>query len=141
MCLAVLISAAVLLAPRHRGEDQRTEICRAIVPALHLSQPQVDVSSAETEDDGQTVQITYRLKATGRDGRLRWVRCTFEQHPAPDDFPVLDGVETDKGMLGEGRLFVLKRWWLEEPDFLQHIGNRRSDLEHPFSLSRKRLIA
>lgn len=141
LCLAVLAAAAVLFAPTDGGQDRRAMSCRAIVPALHLAQAPVEVSSAELEDDGQTVQITYRLKATGREGRLRWVRCTFEKHPVPDDFPVLHTVETDNGMLGEGRLFVLKRWWLEEPDFLHQISDRHGALDDRSGSSHKRIIS
>ncbi len=128
LLLAVLISAGVLFAPVEDVEDQRAQMCRAIVPALHLNLPPVDVSSASMKHEGDSVHITYRLKAAGRDGRLRWVRCRFEEHPWPDDFPELDAVETDTGSLGDGRLFVLKRWWLDEPDFLHYIGDRRGAL-------------
>lgn len=125
---AILAAAAVVFAPTVDPEGRRTELCREILPALHVTGAAIEVIATDVQTGEHAVQLTYRLDAKGREGRRRWVRCTFETNSPSDHFPVLDQVETETGMLGDGRLFVLKRWWLEEPDFLRYIGQRRGRL-------------
>ena len=130
LVLALLVYSVKLLW--RGGEDTMArvaELCSSIVPALQLSQVDVNIISTEVENDGATVRVFYHLDASGRTGRRRWMICTFDLTAGFYGEPQLQAVETDTGKLGEGRLFVIKRWWLDGQDTIHNVGEERGRLE------------
>lgn len=124
-----VFALSVLLDRSGKSGTRRAELCQSIVPALHLEQAPVEMIATELDDDGDIVRIAYRLEAKGRAGRRRWMACRFSPDTSAFGEPVLEAVETDTGTLGEGRLFVIKRWWLEHQGLLETFGERRGTLE------------
>lgn len=110
--------------------DRAAELCRSIVPALHVVQAPVTYISTEVEDEGATIRVFYRLETNGRTGRRRWMICSFDLTAGLYGEPQLEAVETDIGRLGEGRLFVIRRWWLEHQDIIRNFGEQRGKLNH-----------
>lgn len=129
MVVALLVySVKLLWQDAEHTMDRAAELCRSIVPALHVVQLPVKYISTEVEDEGATIRVFYRLEASGRNGRRRWMMCSFNLASGPYGEPQLEGVETDIGRLGEGRLFVIRRWWLEHQDTLRSFGEQRGRL-------------
>ena len=124
-----VFALSVLLERTGKSGTRRAELCRSIVPALHLEQAPVEMIATELDDEGDIVRIAYRLEAKGRAGRRRWMACTFRHDESAFGEPVLESIETDTGTLGEGRLFVIKRWWLEHQGLLDSFGARQGTLD------------
>lgn len=89
-------------------------MCQSVVGYLQLGADAVDFVSSEANRNDNTVRVKYRVRMRGRPGRVQWVRCRFDQGGFQSREPNLVAVETSNGPLGDGRLFVLKRWWLNE---------------------------
>ncbi len=131
LVLALLLYSAKLLWRGTEDTMERSaELCRTIVPALHVAQAPVSIISTEVEDEGAMVRIFYRLEMNGRAGRRRWMMCAFNLTAGPYGEPQLEEVETDTGRLGEGRLFVIRRWWLENQDTIRSFGEQRGTLDY-----------
>ncbi|MGI9413065.1 MAG: hypothetical protein ACR2PM_05315 [Hyphomicrobiales bacterium] len=103
--------------------DKHADMCARVVPALHQDEAPADILTVEHEPTRHAVHITYRLQAGGEAGRLRWIRCTFSTDASVVGGPHLDAVETDIGSVGEGRLFVIRRWWLDAADASPMFGD------------------
>ncbi len=123
-------SAKLLWQDAEDTMERAAELCRSIVPALHVVKDPVSYISTEVEDEGATIRVFYRLETNGRNGRRRWMICSFDLTAGVYGDPQLEAVETDIGRLGEGRLFVIRRWWLEHQDTIRSFGERRGKLDH-----------
>lgn len=128
LALALYSARLLLNAPEYK-RDQAAELCSAIVPALHIEEAPIEILSKEIDDGGRTARLAYRLGLEGRIGRRRWIVCTFANTAGLYGEPQVMSVETDIGELGPGRLFVIKRWWLDHQDIMRHIGEERGTLE------------
>lgn len=133
----VLILLLVVYAVRYLGnvpdfrEEHAAEVCRKIVPALHIEQAPVEIVTTQVRKSGEQVRVDYRLKIHGRTGRLRWLACTFDPGAPIYGEPQINALETDAGELGPGKLFVIRRWWLEQQNPLPYVGEERGRLRRP----------
>ncbi len=109
----VLSGCAILV------DEKQARVCRSVVPALHPPGTAIRIDGVRSAGDGRTaVRVAYR--ATPQDtlatesGR-HWAVCRFESggfsHGA---MPELASVITDRGVIGEVRLALLKLYWLPE---------------------------
>ena len=116
----------VLVAACDRAADKRADLCVRVVPALHHNHPAADILTVEHEPPRSAVHITYRLKAASDGGRLHWIKCSFSPDARTSGRPYLDAVDTDLGSVGEGRLFVIRRWWFDDAENAQTFGEGQS---------------
>ena len=88
--------------------------CRSIIPALNPSGAAFEIVRTAPLGPGDGVRVEYRARAPAGPSRNRFLECRFAggSHASPDRGALL-GVTTDTGALGELRLQVLKRFWLE----------------------------
>ena len=88
-------------------------MCRSIVPALNASDAVLEIVSTMPLPRADGVRIAYRVQ-TGAGPLNRFVECRFAAggHVSPDRERLV-GVSTEAGPLGEVRLHMLKRFWLE----------------------------
>jgi len=92
----------------------QARICRSIVPALNLSASAIEIVRTVPLSAGDGVRVDYRVRAPTGLLRDRFVECRFGAGgPVAPEQQVLVGVNTDAGPLGEVRLHVLRRFWLE----------------------------
>ena len=129
-CTAAL--AAILLTACERPADKRSSLCARVVPALHANHPAADILTVEHEPPRRAVHITYRLKQSIDGGRLHWIKCSFSSDDEVTGWPMLIAVDTDQGSIGEGRLFVIRRWWFDDAEHAQKggSGESRSSMHH-----------
>jgi branched-chain amino acid transport system permease protein len=112
--IALATAALGLLAACTDTETVRADICTTVISGIHVGADELDILTTVPDDSSNTVRLTYRLRVEGRSTRVRWVECLFEGPNFPEMVPDLVAVNTSNGPLGDGRLFVLKRWWLLE---------------------------
>ena len=110
MAIAALLGA---LAGCAGGDAERSRICRSIIPALNPPQAAIEiVRTAVLADEG--VRIDYRTRPPIGASRLHLLECRFAPAgQASRQRDRLVGVATEAGPLGELRLYLLRRFWLE----------------------------
>ena len=126
VAIALLVGALSACAT----DAARRRVCRSIIPALNPQDSVVEIVRAATLARGEGVRIDYSLRppaggstaegtgARARDpvggpARRRFIECRFAPAtPAARDDTLL-GVTTETGPLGEVRLHLLQRFWLE----------------------------
>jgi branched-chain amino acid transport system permease protein len=117
MKMAPSLAAGLALACACAGcavvDADRARVCRSIVPALNASDAVLEIVSTTALPRADGVRIAYRVQ-TGAGPLNRFVECRFAAggHAAPDRERLV-GVATEAGPLGEVRLHMLKRFWLE----------------------------
>ena len=88
--------------------------CRSVIPALNPADATLEVLRTAPLASGDGMRIEYRARGPDRPWRSRFLECRFVGgSPASPDRGGLAGVITDTGPLGEVRLQLLKRFWLE----------------------------
>jgi branched-chain amino acid transport system permease protein len=112
-----LVTAAALvcaLAGCAAVDAGRARICRSIVPALNASGAPLEIVRAAPLAKGDGVRVTYRVRAPAGTPKDRFVECRFAAggHASPERERLV-GVATEAGPLGEVRLHLLKRFWLD----------------------------
>jgi branched-chain amino acid transport system permease protein len=92
----------------------RARICRSIVPALNAPGAPLEIVRAAPLAKGDGVRVTYRVRAPTGTLQHRFVECRFAAggHASPERESLV-GVTTEAGPLGEVRLHMLKRFWLD----------------------------
>jgi branched-chain amino acid transport system permease protein len=107
MLVCVLAGCAVV-------DTGRARICRSIVPALNASGAPLEILHAAPLAKGDGVRVTYRVRAPVGTLQHRFVECRFAVggHASPERKRLV-GVATEAGPLGEVRLHLLKRFWLD----------------------------
>ena len=110
LAIAALLCA---LAGCAGGDAERSRICRSIIPALNPPQAAIEiVRTAVLADEG--VRIDYRTRPPIGASRLHLLECRFAPAgQASRQRDRLVGVATEAGPLGELRLYLLRRFWLE----------------------------
>jgi branched-chain amino acid transport system permease protein len=89
--------------------------CRAIIPAINATDARIDGVRALPLRSRDGVRIEYRAREPAGAARDRFLECRFAPAGyAPPERSGLVGVTTEAGRLGELRLQVLKRFWLEK---------------------------
>ena len=126
MRVFTVAATALLLAGCEQPADKRASLCARAVPALHANHPAADILTIEQEPQRRAVHITYRLKGGIDGGRLHWIKCSFSPDDAKTGWPTLVAVDTDRGSIGEGRLFVIRRWWFDDAEHAQTVGGGQS---------------
>ena len=88
--------------------------CRRVIPALNPSGATFEIGRTAPLHAAEGVRVEYRALSPDGPSRSRFIECRFagSSRVSPDR-GALVGVTTDAGPLGELRLQVLKRFWLE----------------------------
>ena len=91
-------------------DRQRAATCRRAVPALAPPGAAVTVLRVGDGPIADSVRIDYGIGQ--RDGRQRWVVCSFATGA------VLTGVATERGPLSGAALYMLRHYYLDTADAL-----------------------
>ncbi len=110
---AALTLALAGCAPAIDAGQART--CRTIIPAINASGAAIDILRALPLRSGDGVRIEYRARAPAGPPRDRFLECRFAAsgYASPERSGLI-GVTTESGRLGQLRLQILKRFWLEK---------------------------
>lgn len=112
-----LLGAAIAACGRVDEAERAT--CVAVVPAIEAAtRGPIEIVSVEPlRADLPTLHLQYRV-GEGAHARGGFLDCAFgrdEDHPG---HTTLVGVRSSAGALSPARLFVLKRFWLDDPGAL-----------------------
>lgn len=114
--LVIATSMLVALAGCSGWPDAHdARICRLLTPALNPQGSSIDVRSAAELPEGRGVAVRYLVHAPDAAPRHRTLVCRFSR----EDFGPGDRLVeawSDGQQLGEVRLALLKRFWLESQD-------------------------
>ena len=113
--LAAAVALTCTLAGCAGGIDAgQARTCRSIIPALNAADATFEIVRIAPLVSGDGVRVEYRSRSTAGPLRNRFLECRFAggSHASPDRGALL-GVTADTGPLGELRLQLLKRFWLE----------------------------
>jgi branched-chain amino acid transport system permease protein len=92
----------------------QARICRSIIPAINPDAAVIEIIRAAGLARGEGLRIEYSTAAQGTDPRQRFIECRFGLGSlVSPERSTLIGVTTDAGPLGDVRLQLLKRFWLE----------------------------
>ena len=88
--------------------------CRSVIPALNPSDATFEIARTVPLRSGDGVRVEYRARVPTGPSRNRFLECRFASGSrASPDRGALIGVTTESGRLGELRLQLLQRFWLE----------------------------
>lgn len=95
-------------------DTDQARTCRSIIPALNLSASTIEIRRTAPLASGDGMRIEYRAREPVGLLRDHFVECRFGSGgPAAPERRMLVSVNTDAGPLGEVRVHVLRRFWLE----------------------------
>lgn len=109
---------AILLACAVGGcagiDSGQARTCRSVLPALNAPEAAIDIVRTRALLLGEGVRIDYRVRDAAGGIQIRYAECRFAAaNPAAPERGGLIGVTTEAGPLGEVRLHLLRRFWLE----------------------------
>jgi branched-chain amino acid transport system permease protein len=113
--LAAAAALTCMLAGCAAGIDAgQARTCRSVIPALNPSDATFEIARTALLGSGDGVRVEYRARVPGGPSRNRFLECRFAggNHTSPDRGALI-GVTTDTGPLGELRLQLLQRFWLD----------------------------
>jgi len=119
MQLSIRLAAAAAFACALAGcaaavDAGQARICRTVIPALNPSQAAIAIARSAPLAGGDGVRIEYRERFPGEEAQRRFVECRFiPSSHASAERGRLVGVRTETGALGELRLHILQRFWIE----------------------------
>jgi branched-chain amino acid transport system permease protein len=88
--------------------------CRSVIPALNAADARFEILRTAALSSGEGVRIDYRARTAAGPSRAHFVECRFSSGSrASPDRGALLGVSTESGAMGELRLQLLQRFWLE----------------------------
>jgi branched-chain amino acid transport system permease protein len=91
-----------------------------VVMALNPADSAIEITLVERLRDGIGLRMIYRVIRPGQSIRDRTLKCQFSiENHAVSTFSQISGVTTEEGPLGEVRLALLRRFWLN-PAFAAH---------------------
>lgn len=112
--LVPIVMLACSLAGCAAVDAGQARICRSVIPALNPSDARFEVGRIAPLGSGDGVRVNYRVEVPGGPSRYRFVECRFSAgNRASPERGALIAVSTDSGRIGELRLQLLKRFWLE----------------------------
>src|SRR5262249_31047146 len=112
LATAVVFSCALAGCSDIDAGQART--CRSVIPALNPAQATFKIERTLPMADGEGGRIDYRVDIPGRRPLCRFLECRFRPSSlASQNRGSLGGVRTDEGVMGELRLRLLRRFWLE----------------------------
>jgi branched-chain amino acid transport system permease protein len=109
LIVLALLSTAVALVAAWPADDGAPRFCRGLLPALHDSGTRIDVRdvAARRTLHGALVTIVYASDGTPT---RRAVTCIFREDNRRLE---LTNLATEDGPLGDVRLHLLKRYWID----------------------------
>jgi branched-subunit amino acid ABC-type transport system permease component len=112
--LVLAAALACALAGCAIVDATQARTCRMIIPALNPSASVIEIVRTAPLAAGDGVRIDYRVRASVGLLKGRFVECRFAgaSHPPPEQGGLI-GVATETGSLGDLRVHLLKRYWLE----------------------------
>jgi hypothetical protein len=123
----LLIGAVVVaFGTRHLSENADIRLCRAVLPAIEPEGKIVVDTTSVNRGTATVVEIGYRVVSAAGTPSPGQLRCAVREATSDPLFgrPELAGVEENGRVMGDARLFFLKRFWLGDPGAVAE-GERR----------------
>jgi branched-chain amino acid transport system permease protein len=112
--LAVCAALTSALAGCSGIDAGQARTCRSVIPALNPAQATFKIERTAPLARGEGVRIDYRASGPVGPPRDRYLECQFAAGSlASPDRGSLVGVRTEEGPMGELRLRLLRRFWLD----------------------------
>ncbi len=111
----VLLTAAIAAGCAVVVESDAVRLCRSLVPAFNSAETTLDVRTVDAARTvhGTLVTVSY-LAARGLDVPIkRAISCILKRDPAKPAYLELTNLATEDGPLGDVRLHLLRRHWIE----------------------------
>lgn len=127
--LMIALAAIAFAACTRQIDPSEARLCRSVMAALNPEAEHIDIRLQRPVDGGVAVTknspalpdpgiaFVYATQTPGATDRRHLLVCRFQNGPRgtlPADR--LSSVETERGVLGAARIYILKRYWLETPD-------------------------
>jgi branched-chain amino acid transport system permease protein len=113
LTLILVVIAPLLAGCGNAVDGEQLRICREVIPALDPEGTEIrEVRYAPITLGQPGVRIDYVARAPGAANSVRYAGCSFGGGTFSADRLNLVAVATDRGPLGEARLYYLKRFWL-----------------------------
>src|SRR5262245_44729620 len=110
----IAVALACALAGCSDIDAGQARTCRSVIPALNPVRATFKIQRTLPLEHGEGVRIDYRANTPGRPPRERFLECRFAPKSLiAKDRGSLSGVRTEGGVMGELRLQLLRRFWLE----------------------------
>ncbi|QFR32284.1 branched-chain amino acid ABC transporter permease [Ancylobacter sp. TS-1] len=94
-------------------DADQARLCRAVAPALHDEDTEItETVLRPVPGADNTLHYSYRTRGPLGSGP-HWLACRFAARTGAGRFEIV-AVDTDRGPLGEVKLYILNRWWLPE---------------------------
>jgi branched-chain amino acid transport system permease protein len=111
--IALVLLAPLLAGCGHSIDGEQLRLCRDVIPALNSEGTDIrELRYGPSALGQQGVRIDYAARVPGEASSVRYVECGFAGRTLSADRLNLVAVETDRGPLGDARLYYLKRFWL-----------------------------
>lgn len=113
--LAPLLVFVLLLLPGCGSviDADQARLCRAVAPALHDEDTEItETVLRPVPGADSTLHYSYRTRGPLGSGP-HWLACRFAARTGAGRFEIV-AIDTDRGPLGEVKLYILNRWWLPE---------------------------
>lgn len=112
---AALLVAALLGGCTVLVETDAVRLCRSLVPAFNSAEYAIDVRtvSASRTVYGTIVTVSYFAARRGEPADKRAISCIVKRDPAKPEALILTNLATEDGPLGDVRLHLLRRHWIE----------------------------
>jgi branched-chain amino acid transport system permease protein len=116
----VLALCAALAACSAVVDTSQSRVCRMVVVALNPADSAIEITHVERLQEGIGLRLIYRVVRAEQPTRDRTLECQFSiENHAVSTVSQISGVTTEEGPLGEVRLALLRRFWLN-PAFAAH---------------------
>ncbi len=113
--IAIVVAAVALGGCSALFDDAAVKLCRSIVPAFYAEATRIDVLRTERKiiAQGTLVTVVYRQGAAGDATPRHALSCIVKRDPAAGGAITLTNLATEDGALGDVRLHLLRRYWIE----------------------------
>lgn len=114
IALACLLISFCLAGCGSVLDADQARLCRAVAPALHAEGAEIRESQlSPLTSQPNTLRLSYSVREDGRGFIPHWLVCSFAGQTGLARFDLV-AVETERGPFSDIKLFILKRWWLED---------------------------
>jgi branched-chain amino acid transport system permease protein len=111
---AIATALTVALTACSSLDVGQARTCRSVIPALNPDRAVIGIERTVALPRGEGVRIHYRTTVPGEPPHERYLECRFAQGGLASQNPgLLVGLRTESGPMGELRLRLLRRFWLE----------------------------
>lgn len=111
--LLVLVAAALSGGCSHGRSAEAVRFCRSLIPAFNDSAHRIEILASAERETATQVLVSLRYRVAGGQGTVERALMCRVAHVPDGLVPKLLGVATEEGPLGEIRLYLLQKTWID----------------------------